>query len=236
LHWFPTLRSTNSHAGVLRERGTLYAPAVVLTGRQTAGRGRGSHAWWSTGGCLTVTFVLPVDDAIAPHQVPLLAGLATRRAAAAFVGDRVQLKWPNDLLVDHRKLAGLLCERMRKVDLVGIGLNVNLDPAAAPSDLQNRVTSLAYCSGSPVNLTDALLRLAAELKEVFHRLPERPFPALLQEYNEHHALTNRRVTILDAGDGRPVNGTVDGLDDMGRLLVRDRRTIHRIVSGQVVAR
>src|SRR5688500_16338508 len=95
LHWFPTLRSTNDHASVLRERGTLYAPAVVLAGRQTAGRGRGSHRWWSAGGCLTVTFVLPADAAVAPHQVPLLAGLAVRRAAAGLAdGAAVQLKWP----------------------------------------------------------------------------------------------------------------------------------------------
>src|SRR3954449_1714396 len=63
LHWFPRLRSTNDHAAELRRRGALYAPAVVLAGRQTAGRGRGAHAWWSGPGCVTVTFVFPVGEA-----------------------------------------------------------------------------------------------------------------------------------------------------------------------------
>ena len=64
LHWSPTLRSTNDHAAEVRRRGELYAPAVVLTGRQTAGRGRGAHVWWSGPGCITVTFVLPVPPVV----------------------------------------------------------------------------------------------------------------------------------------------------------------------------
>src|SRR5688572_21593048 len=96
LHWFPTLRSTNDHAATMRRAGELYAPAVVLTGRQTAGRGRGAHVWWSGAGCLTVTFVLPVDDQLLPHQIPLLAGLSVRNAAAELSGsDKISLKWPN---------------------------------------------------------------------------------------------------------------------------------------------
>src|SRR5436190_23771341 len=101
LHWFPTRRSTNDHAAELRRRGELYAPAVVLTGRQTAGRGRGAHAWWSGPGCVTVTFVLPVDERVAPHQLPLAAGLAVRNAAAELAGtDAIRLQWPNDLPYD----------------------------------------------------------------------------------------------------------------------------------------
>jgi BirA family biotin operon repressor/biotin-[acetyl-CoA-carboxylase] ligase len=74
----------------------------------------------------------------------LLAGLAVRNAAAELTGcEAVQLKWPNDILHDGRKVAGLLCERIEKVDLVGLGLNVNLDPANAPDPLRNQITSLS---------------------------------------------------------------------------------------------
>src|SRR5882724_2962305 len=99
LHWFPRLRSTNDHAIEMRNRGELFAPAVVLTGRQTAGRGRGSNTWWSKPGSLTVTFVLAAGDKVEPHQLPLVAGLAVRNAAAELSGnDAIQLKWPNDVL------------------------------------------------------------------------------------------------------------------------------------------
>ncbi|MDB5296926.1 MAG: biotin/acetyl-CoA-carboxylase ligase, partial [Phycisphaerales bacterium] len=203
----------------------------------------GAHRWWSGGGGLTVTFVLPADDdALAPHFVPLLAGLAVRRAAVRLLGgdppggSAVQLKWPNDLQIAGRKLGGLLCERVRRADLIGLGLNVNVDPADAPDDLRDRVTSLRVAAGRPLDMTDVLAAVAAELREVFHRLPEKPLPALLQEYAEHHALTGRKVTVLDAGgDGRAVSGRCEGLDDTGRLLLRDRTTLHRVIAGQVMA-
>src|SRR5579864_1045054 len=96
LYWFPRLRSTNNHAAALRKNGTLFAPAVVLTGHQTAGRGRGSNTWWSKRGSLTATFVLAADDHVEPHQLPLVAGLAVRNAAAELTRDNsIQLKWPN---------------------------------------------------------------------------------------------------------------------------------------------
>src|SRR5205085_1483838 len=109
-----------------------------------AGRGREANTWWSSGGSLTVTFVLPVDPQIAPHQLPLIAGLAARNAAAELTGDEhIQLKWPNDLLYRGRKIGGLLCERVLKADLIGLGLNVNLAPGRAPKDLRYRINSLS---------------------------------------------------------------------------------------------
>src|SRR5438309_11614840 len=93
LFWFPRLRSTSDHAAELRRRGELFAPAMVLTGHQTAGRGRGANSWWSRPGVLTGTFVFPIHDSLAPHQIPLLAGLAVREAVAPFVlGTGVKLK------------------------------------------------------------------------------------------------------------------------------------------------
>ncbi|HEV2296055.1 MAG TPA: biotin--[acetyl-CoA-carboxylase] ligase [Tepidisphaeraceae bacterium] len=234
LHWFPRLRSTNDHAAVLRKRGRLYAPAMVLTGHQLAGRGRGAHAWWSGPGCLTVTFVLPVETHLAPHQVPLLAGLAVRNAAAQLAGDaQVALKWPNDVLYDGRKLAGLLCERVHNADLVGLGLNVNIDPRRAPGALREHITSLSLITGRTLSITGALVTVAHHLKAALLHRDERLFSHFLQEYDTHHALIGRRVTIINNGEGVPVIGRCEGLDANGRLLLRNRKTLHRIVAGQV---
>src|SRR3954471_4200014 len=133
LHFFTRLRSTNDHAAALRKRGKLFAPAIVLTAHQLAGRGRGSNSWWSGPGSLTVPFVLPVHEHRLPHQIPLIAGLTVRNALAAHSGiDDIQLKWPNDLLHNGKKLAGLLCERVDRIDLIGLGLNVNLEMKQVP--------------------------------------------------------------------------------------------------------
>jgi BirA family biotin operon repressor/biotin-[acetyl-CoA-carboxylase] ligase len=233
LHWFPTVRSTNDHAAVMRRRGGLYAPAVVLTGRQTAGRGRGGHVWWSGGGCLTVTFALPVDDQLLPHQIPLIAGLAVRNAAAELCGSQnVLLKWPNDLLYEGRKLGGLLCERIDKADLVGLGLNVNLDPQTAPAELQDRVSSLAHIRGEPLDMTHALATVAAHLHRLWSRGAGHPFGAVLKEYDAHHALIGRRVSVVD-GNEPMVSGRCEGLDGAGRLLLRSRNTLRHVVCGHV---
>ena len=234
LHWFPTLRSTNDHAAALRKRNKLFAPAVVLTGRQTAGRGRGSNNWWSRAGSLTVTFVIPTDERIEPHQLPLIAGLAARNAAAELSGnDAIQLKWPNDLQFEGRKLAGLLCERMLNVDLVGIGLNVNLNPDGAPKNLGRSIASLAQIHGQPLDMTNVLATLAAHLQLTLKRTTSSSFAAILREYDTHHALIGKQVCVSHAPSEPPTCGRCEGLDSIGRLLLRQRGKLHHVISGQV---
>lgn len=234
LYWFPRLRSTNDHAAALRKRGDLFAPAVVLTGHQLAGRGRGENIWWSKPGVITVTFAFPIDDRLAPHQIPLIAGLAVRNAVVDVTGVHgVQLKWPNDLLFKGRKLAGLLCERVHRVDLIGVGLNVNVDPREAPSALRDHVASLSSITGAPADVTSALIAVARHLRLLLTRRDEHPFGVLLREYDTHHALVGKRVTVT-AIDGT-ITGKCEGLDSHGRLLLRDRAVLHRMIAGEVRA-
>ncbi len=234
LHWFSRLRSTNDHAAVLRKRGELFAPAIVLTAHQTAGRGRNTNTWWSGAGTLTVTFVLPIDEQLSPHQLPLIAGLAVRNAAAQLSdNDAIQLKWPNDLLYRGRKLAGLLCERVHKADLVGLGLNINPDPHT-PRNLRDQIISLAEIAGtSALDKTEVLIAIAKQLHPMLTRRAQQPFAKILREYDQHHALVGKRVTILGNGSGS-TSGVCQGLDSMGRLLLRSSNgELHRIIAGQV---
>jgi BirA family biotin operon repressor/biotin-[acetyl-CoA-carboxylase] ligase len=234
LHWFPRLRSTNDHAAVLRKRGELFAPAIVLTGHQLAGRGRGSNTWWSGAGSLTVTFVLPIDEHLAPHHVPLIAGLAVRTAAAGLaMNDDIQLKWPNDLLFYGKKLAGLLCERIDKVDLIGVGLNINVKSSDIPKSLRDRVTSLNAILGKPIDPTTALVAIAGHLHRMLAHRDDQSFRAVIREYDQHHALLGRRVTVTNSAGEPAITGKCEGLDDTGRLLLRDRKTLHRVIAGHV---
>jgi BirA family biotin operon repressor/biotin-[acetyl-CoA-carboxylase] ligase len=244
LHFFPRLRSTNDHAAVLRKRGDLFAPAVVLAARQIAGRGRGANTWFSAAGSLTVTFVLPVNATLAPHHLPLAAGLAARNAFAELAQiDNIQLKWPNDIVYPSseisnlksplRKLAGLLCERLDNVDLIGIGLNVNRPPRALPKHLRDRIIYLNRISQSGlIDLNTVLITLAHHLHTTLIRRSETPFPMVLRKYDAHHALVGRSVTVISPTEP-PVTGKCFGLDDTGRLLLRNRKRVHRIIAGHV---
>ena len=216
----------------MRRAKRLFAPAIVLTGHQIAGRGRGGNSWWSKPGVITVTFAFPIDDRFAPHQVPLLAGIAVRSAIVETIGDHhVQLKWPNDLLREGRKLAGLLCERVEKVDLIGLGLNVNVRASDAPKTIRDRVTSLSDVVGHEIDQTQLLVTIAKHLRLLLTRRDEHPFGVLLREYDSHHALIGKLVTVI-ATDGA-LHGKCEGLDSQGRLLLRDRRTLHRVIAGEV---
>jgi BirA family biotin operon repressor/biotin-[acetyl-CoA-carboxylase] ligase len=234
LHFFPRLRSTNDHATALRKRKKLFAPAIVLTSHQLAGRGRGTNTWWSGPGSLTVTFVLPVHEHRLPHQIPLIAGLCVRNAIARHTGiDDIQLKWPNDLLHAGKKLAGLLCERLDKVDLIGLGLNVNLKMSQVPRALRQRDTTLEAIAGVPFDMTTLLTDIARALHANLSHRDEPPFAQLLKEYDRHHALLGRKVKIVNVPNEPVQVGTVIGLDSMGRLLLREKSSTARIIAGHV---
>lgn len=237
LHWFPRLTSTNDYAARLRRQGRLFAPAVVLCGRQTAGRGRGINTWWSgsQGGVLTATFALAVHERLAPQELPLIAGLAVRAAAVELTGEvNIQLKWPNDVLFAGRKLAGLLCERVSHADLVGVGLNVNVRPTDAPPGLRDRLTSLQRIAGKPLDMTQVLLSVAAHLRSLVRRRSEQPFSVFVREYSQHDALAGKRVLVSASVNQPPIAGCCEGVDPSGRLLIRRRGVLHRIVAGNIL--
>jgi BirA family biotin operon repressor/biotin-[acetyl-CoA-carboxylase] ligase len=155
-----------------------------------------------------------------------------RAAAAELAGtDDIQLKWPNDLLHDGRKLAGLLCERVHGADLVGVGLNVDIDPADVPPKLRPRVTGLNLICDRPISPTAAAIAVARHLHQRLAHRDEQTFTAALREYDRCHALVGRSVTITSPD--AVITGICQGLDTAGRLLVRDGRTTHRVIAGHV---
>jgi BirA family biotin operon repressor/biotin-[acetyl-CoA-carboxylase] ligase len=214
----------------------------VITAHQLAGRGRGTNRWWSNEKSLTLTLVLPVAEHLQPQQIPLIAGLAARAALEEITGvDSIQLKWPNDLLHDDRKLAGLLCERVQNADLIGVGINVNQTAQQLPARLRMQSTSLLQLTGAPVDMNAVVAALARHVHTRLSRHNDHHFGAVLREYDRYHALAGRRISVTPnprdaaSSDGnQPLAGVCVGLDRIGRLLLRDRgETVHRIVAGHV---
>jgi len=183
---------------------------------------------------MTATFVLPAEEHLPAAEVPLLAGLAVRDAAAWLCHDQeIRVKWPNDLVYEGRKLAGLLCERVDGADLIGVGLNVNLDVRRAPAGLRGRITSLSTIAGRRFDLTDVLAAVARSLHERMGLRRRRPAAALLREYDRHHALVGRQIMVHLPGHQPPLCGLCEGIDQQGRLLVRRGAELHRVISGHV---
>jgi len=228
--------STNDWAKQEAQSGAIRAPALFVADSQSAGRGRGTNSWWSPFGNIAATFVLVQNAHIPFGLVPLLAGLAVRRALVRLTDRKeIGLKWPNDLVVGQHKAAGLLCERLQRVDLIGVGANVNAGGSEAPAELRQRITSLRELTGNVLNLSDALCEISRAVSQVFSVDSESAAREMLQEYARHHWPTGKNIEVIDTDRARRVRGRCLGIDAQGRLIVKAEQQRHSLLTGSIVS-
>ncbi len=215
---FKQLDSTMNRAAEEAERG---APdgTVVLCDSQTAGRGRFRRAWVSPAGNLILSVVLRPTLETLPY-VSVLAGLAVARAIEQETTLDPAIKWPNDVLVCGRKICGLLVENSlqgRKVrhSIVGIGLNVNLDPNDTP-EIAETATSLRIETGKDADVSALLLRLLHELDELYVALRNGQSP--VPKWRRYLETIGKRVQVRWGEE--MVSGMAEDVDDQGHLLLR----------------
>jgi BirA family biotin operon repressor/biotin-[acetyl-CoA-carboxylase] ligase len=164
-----------------------------------------------------------------------LAGLAVRRALVRVTSCvDIQLKWPNDLVVGQRKLAGLLCERLRRADLIGVGINVNADTHVAPPELRSRITSLCVLTGSIWNLTDIIREIGQELQRAVSLESATAVRNMLDEYSQHHWPTGKDVELIDAEREPRIKGRCLGIDPQGQLILQTEQGTRSFFSGSIV--
>lgn len=226
---YARLGSTNRTALDLLGAGALEPPAILAASRQTDGRGRRTNRWWSDGGSLCVTFVLPGEPALPITQVPLRAGLAVATVVQMHLPRRrVQVKWPNDVLVEGRKIAGVLCLRERGSDIIGIGLNVRTRLADAPPDVRARAASLSAHLPDPPRRDEVLVALWSALCDARRADDWQP------RYDLMHALHGRTIRVRD--EESAIEGRCVGLDSSGRLLLQTPTGLRKLTSGTVERR
>lgn len=234
---FETIDSTNVHAAELA-RADAPEGTLVLAERQTAGRGRLGRSWVSPARVnLYASFVL--RPALAPVDAPQLALAAAVAVAHALVGlpldrTRVAIKWPNDCLLDGKKVAGILTEMDAEVDRIRsvvLGIGINLNARAFPPDLQSTATSVLLATGQRVDRPRFTAELCGALEAVYDRVVREGFAAIAPEWESFSCLTGRQVTVDCSG--RRTSGTVRGIDGTGRLVLDGTGGEERIVAGDV---
>jgi BirA family transcriptional regulator, biotin operon repressor / biotin---[acetyl-CoA-carboxylase] ligase len=188
-------------------------PFVVVAASQDEARGRRGRAWISPEGGLYASLAVPYDPLL-----PLRLGVAVVRAARRY-GVEAVLKWPNDVLVGERKLAGILIEREAEAAIAGVGVNLG------PVDVDG-ATSLAQEGGRPASPEAFLEALLA----VFEAAESDVLPA----YRELLATLGRTVRIERGGPSGALVGTAVDVDAAGRLRVRHDETIETVSAGDCV--
>jgi BirA family biotin operon repressor/biotin-[acetyl-CoA-carboxylase] ligase len=161
----------------------------------------------------------------------LVAGVAVRAAAAAYTPAPLRVKWPNDVVVGRKKLAGILVESRldgARVDALVVGIGVNVHARSLPEEIAETATSLALLAEEPPGRGELLVKILVELQirigSLTHDARERVFAELRRE----DALLGERVTV------GAVSGVGAGIDDDGQLLIRDDDgTVHAVSSGTV---
>jgi BirA family transcriptional regulator, biotin operon repressor / biotin---[acetyl-CoA-carboxylase] ligase len=188
--------------------------AVAVTDFQTAGRGRLGRGWTAPPGTALLCSVLlrpPSHRRIA--QLSLVGGLATAQTVEAALGRPARLKWPNDVLVDGRKVAGVLAEARDGVVVVGVGLNVNQTAAELPAEARIPATSLRSVDGAERDRDTLLVALLERLETAYRAWLDGGLAPLHAEIVSRDALAGLDVSV----DGRGARAL--GIDAEGRLLL-----------------
>ena len=244
-------RVVGAHVLVFDEVGSTMdvARGIVLAGAphgtfvraetQRTGRGRFSRRWESgTGDSLLTSVVLRMPPVGVGAPLSVAGSLAVHETVEEILGVQCEIKWPNDVQVGGRKIAGVLVESQITTDgtgfaILGIGLNVNLTPEAF-AGIAETATSLAIESGGPMDVDRVEEALLRHLDKALTALANGA-TSVIAQWRKHLATLGEQVNV-HTRDG-VVSGEAVNVDEQGALLLRDSRgTVHRLLEGDVTLR
>jgi BirA family transcriptional regulator, biotin operon repressor / biotin---[acetyl-CoA-carboxylase] ligase len=232
----PETVSTNDDAHQWAEEDAP-AGAVVITEEQHGGRGRFNRKWLSPAGtALMFTVILrpklPPDKLARPTMLGALAVAEALSGLPSLPVELISLKWPNDVHLGGRKVAGILTEALWMGDslsaiLLGIGVNVRVD--FSDTELATKATSLEHVSGVPIDRAELLGRILKRIDHWSTRIVDRSLPLA---WRGRLATIGQRVVAR--GEGTPIEGLVLDVEDEGMLVIKeDNGVLRRVVAGEV---
>jgi len=202
--------------------------AVAVCEEQTGGRGRLGRRWDApSGSAILSSTLLRPPDGRRIAELALVGGVAAANAVEAALALTAQIKWPNDVLVNRRKVAGVLAEARDGVVVLGIGINVNQTRDELPADAHPSAASLRTTDGVVRERAPVLARLLAELERAYAKWIEGGIDALYVDIGPRDFLRQRRVTL------NGLSGIGVGIDRAGRFEVDVAGERHVVESGEV---
>jgi BirA family biotin operon repressor/biotin-[acetyl-CoA-carboxylase] ligase len=233
--YYPRLASTMEMAKKQARRGAA-GGTVVIAGEQTAGKGRIGRVWLSPRGSLALSIILCPSLAYLPSLI-MLAALAVVHSIEVVTGLKAQVKWPNDVLVNGRKVCGILIESDVRGDtvvyaIIGIGVNVNLRLSDVP-EISSLATSLSDELGRDVSLLSLIRRLLVEVEGLYLALLAGR--SIYEEWRDSLVTLGRKVRV-ESGKNK-YEGIAESVARDGSLLLRQADgSLTKIVAGDVTLR
>jgi len=233
--YYPKLSSTMA---VAREEALAGAAegTVIIAEEQTAGKGRLERSWVSPRGCIALSVILYPDPSDLPSLV-MVASLAVVKAIESVTGQKPQIKWPNDIIINGKKVCGILvesgvCDRNRIYAVIGIGINVNIETDSI-GEVLLPATSLSYELGREVSRLELVKRLLVEMERLY--LLAQGSGVVYQEWRDSLETLGKRVR---ASSGDTVyEGIAESVDRDGSLMIRRRDgSLRRFAAGDVTLR
>ena len=232
--------STNDEAKRLANTGCIDG-TIVLSEEQQKGKGRLSRGWFSPFG-KGIWLSIVLRPSFRPQDAPkctLMAAVALYRAIKKVTPISCGIKWPNDILIQGKKLAGILTEMSAEIDavnylVIGMGINVNIRSGEFPDDLAQMATSLAEQVGSPVPRLTLLVALLEELDACYHHVLNKGFEDVLAEWRTYSITLGQEVNVI--GIDKTFVGRALDIDEEGALLVQTDLGLERVLAGDVSVR
>lgn len=236
LHHYETLESTNARAYELAQEGGSHGE-VIVTEHQTQGKGRRGRSWVSPAGkSLTLSVILRPE--IAPSRAPEITLVAAVALAETLRDSGVEatIKWPNDVQIAGKKVAGILTELSADVErvhfvILGVGVNLNVQPSDFPPEIAEIATSVSLNRTSPVHRALFTAALLAKLEQWLDTWDQEGFAPVRMAWKDLASTLGQEVLVR--ADNRELRGIAEDIDASGALLLRVGDQLERVLSGDV---
>jgi BirA family biotin operon repressor/biotin-[acetyl-CoA-carboxylase] ligase len=235
ISYYPVVPSTMDAARQEARRGAPEG-TVILAGEQTRGRGRRSRTWYSPGGNIALSIILYPEPAALPFLI-MIASLAVARSIESATGLKTQIKWPNDIFVRGKKVAGILIESELKGEklayaIAGIGINVVLQTTRI-REIAATATSLEAAAGRKISREGVIMDLLREFERWYLELPDTK--PVFKAWRDRLITLGQKVKVM--WNTETLEGTAESVDESGALLLRRADgALTKIVAGDVTLR
>lgn len=234
---FSEVDSTNEVAKQLALEGAPEG-SVIISEIQRKGRGRKEREWFSPKGGVWMSIILRPE--ISPSQaapLTLIAGLAVAKTLSRLYNLKCKLKWPNDVLINEKKVCGVLTEISAEAGginyvIVGIGLNANIDIDSFPGEFRGAATSIKNALNKEILRDELVKRLLKELEKLYKIFQKQGFSKLKEEWKKSASTIGKKVRII--AERRTIEGIARDVGESGELFVETREGIEKIISGDCI--